>query len=89
MRNGRTLMDARRAEFAAAMATMDRLTGATPAELDALRVQAESVQATHDDATDPRVNPCPECPEGEVELVIPLGGGLTAYACSVDCGWSA
>lgn len=49
----------------------------------------ESTQAAHDDATDPRQNPCPECHTGEVVSTgFPSPAATQAY-CSDACGWTA
>lgn len=57
----------------------------------ALTAAMESTQAAHDDATDPRQNPCPECEHGEA-VATGFGfrslGATQAY-CSEACGWTA
>lgn len=49
----------------------------------------EAAQAAHDDAMDPRVNPCPECPEGEVVNAGGASPETIRPVCSAACGWEA
>lgn len=49
----------------------------------------ETARAADEDTTDPRANPCPECPTGEVVLTESRNPGASGAHCSEGCGWSA
>lgn len=53
------------------------------------KIVEEAQWAAEDEVTDPRQNPCPECPEGEIVFTKAHPMLLGDYACSAGCGWSA